>query len=289
MKKLVTLLFLISITLTSKAQEDFIFTSTRDGNYEVYLQNKKGEITRITDAPDNDFGLNWSPNGKSILFYSDRSGNEEIYSVKANGKKITNLSNHNANERAAAFSPNGKNIVFISNRDGNKEDLYLMKKDGSNVQRLTSRKSYCESPVWSKDGKFIFYTREIYDSIKGNFYGEIFSFELSTKREKQLTDRKVFSSGSDISPDGNWVTFYSKTVDGFYDIFIMKTDGTGCKNLTNDKQEDYSPSWSSDGKYIYFTSGSALNYDVWKINVETGVKENVTNAENRDESPRCKP
>ncbi|MBI1933612.1 MAG: PD40 domain-containing protein [Ignavibacteriales bacterium] len=73
------------------------------------------------------------------------------------------------------------------------------------------------------------------------------------------------------------------------DIYVMNLDGSGIVNLTNDEIEDYSPSWSPDGKWITFTSGNSDNYDIWKINFETREKVRLTTQAKRDESPYWQP
>jgi len=69
----------------------------------------------------------------------------------------------------------------------------------------------------------------------------------------------------------------------------MNIDGTGVINITNDKIEDYSPSWSPDGKWLAYTSGNSANYDVWKINIDTKQKLRLTSQLKRDETPYYKP
>lgn len=69
----------------------------------------------------------------------------------------------------------------------------------------------------------------------------------------------------------------------------MNTDGSKVMNLTKDPLEDYSPSWSPDGKWIAYTSGNSKNYDVWLIHIETLIKTRLTTQPKRDESPVWKP
>ncbi|HNA15293.1 MAG TPA: DPP IV N-terminal domain-containing protein, partial [Ferruginibacter sp.] len=81
------------------------------------------------------------------------------------------------------------------------------------------------------------------------------------------------------------IAFYGKSENGKYDIFIMDIDGNNLVNISRDDTEDYSPSWSPDGKWIACTRGSSKNYDVWLIHLETGIKTRLTTQPKRDESP----
>lgn len=271
--------------------EQILFSSKRDGNFEVYVMNDDSTLVmRLTNNLKTDYALNWSPDGNFILFYSDRSGNEEIWRMKADGTDAINLTNAPSNERSACYSPDGKKIVFISDRDNLTQDLYLMNADGSNTKRITFNKTYCESPVWSNDGKQILFTTEVKsnkDDKSGN--GEIVIVQADGSNQQRLTKRVGFDSGADVSPDGKQVAFYGKSATGKSDIFIMNLDGSDVINVTNDDAEDYSPSWSANGSWLAYTSGSAANYDIWKINVRTKEKVRLTSQLKRDETPYYKP
>jgi len=65
----------------------------------------------------------------------------------------------------------------------------------------------------------------------------------------------------------------------------MNSDGTNLYNLTNDLIECYSPDWSSDGKWLVYTAGSKGNYNIWKINITTKERIQLTNTNGRNESP----
>lgn len=274
-------------TVKSYQNEEIMFTSKRDGNFEVYLMNSDStNVKRLTDNLKTDYGLNWSPDGKFILFYSDRSGNEEVWRMNSDGANPVNLTNNPSSERAASYSPDGKTIVFISDRDNKTQDFYLMNADGGNVRRITYNKIYCESPEWTNDGKQIIFTMIVQkDSTDKKFNGEIFIMNSDGSNQKRLTNREGFDAGADISPDGKQIAFYGKSEKGNYDIFIMNIDGTSIKNFTDDEIEDYSPSWSSDGNWISFTSGNSANYDIWKMNVNTKEKIRLTTQPKRDETP----
>ena len=77
--------------------------------------------------------------------------------------------------------------------------------------------------------------------------------------------------------------------EGNWEIFIMNADGSNIINLTEDPLEDYSPSWSPDGKWIAYTNGNSSNYDVWIIQVESKIKKRLTTQPKRDETPVWQP
>ena len=96
----------------------------------------------------------------------------------------------------------------------------------------------------------------------------------------QILEFKLFS------PDNTKIAFYGKdTITGFYDIFLMDSDGSNIVNLTNDALEDYSPHWSPDGNWLAFTRGNSDNYDIWILNIHTKEFRRLTTQPKRDETP----
>lgn len=103
-----------------------IFSSTRDGNFEVYVMAPDGsDVTRLTRRPADDWEPVWSPDGTRIAFESYHSGNLEVFVMNADGTGVTNLTNHPADDFLPAWSPDGTHIAFTSDRDGDWE-IYIM-------------------------------------------------------------------------------------------------------------------------------------------------------------------
>ena len=70
-----------------------------------------------------------------LLFASSRDGNDEIYSMNADGTATVRLTNNSTRDNRPFWSPNGKEIAFTSERDGNRE-IYIMNADGSGARNL---------------------------------------------------------------------------------------------------------------------------------------------------------
>src|SRR5262245_17758581 len=86
-----------------------------------------------------------------IAFGSNRDGNEDIYSMNADGSRVTRLTNNPAVDSYPSWSADGAQIVFNSDRDGNYE-IYKMNADGSGQIRLTNNSAIDANASWSPDG-----------------------------------------------------------------------------------------------------------------------------------------
>ncbi|HZI89208.1 MAG TPA: hypothetical protein VFD83_02015, partial [Candidatus Polarisedimenticolia bacterium] len=100
-------------------------------------------LATISIACSNDSPRVMSPSPEvihsdaDIAFYSNRTGNFEIYSMYADGRGQANLTRNHALDMDPSWSGDGTKIAFMSDRDGNWE-IYSMDPDGSHVTRLTS-------------------------------------------------------------------------------------------------------------------------------------------------------
>lgn len=87
------------------------------------------------------------------------------------------------------------------------------------------------------------------------------------------------------SPDGQFITFYS-TRDGDGEIFTVRADGSGLRQLTFNTAEDRTPVWSVDGKTIVFQSDRDGNNEIYSIDVASGEEERLTRHPASDEHPK---
>ncbi len=131
-----------------------------DKKWRICVTNADGSNFRtITSGEANDQVPNWSRDGERLLFYSDRSGKNQIYTMKPDGSEVRQLVATRSDDNAAFWSPDNKKITFTSNRDGNSE-LYVMDADGKHVRRLTNTRATERAGVWSPDGKRIAFSSD---------------------------------------------------------------------------------------------------------------------------------
>jgi Tol biopolymer transport system component len=154
-----------------------VFTSTRDGDLELYKMRDDGsQLTRLTHAPGYDGGAFFSADGKRIVYRASRPATPEalaeyqallakklvrpaqleIWVMDADGANQRQVTRLGAASFAPFFHPDGKRIVFASNHadpKGRNFDLYLVKDDGTGLERVTTEQTFDGFPMFSADGK----------------------------------------------------------------------------------------------------------------------------------------
>jgi TolB protein len=134
---------------------------TKDGISNMYLMNADGSgLVRLTDTQSIDTEPNFSPDGKYILFTSDRAGGPQIYRMRADGEgeaeRMTFEGNYNVTPR---YSPDGKSFIFIHRNEG-RFNVAVQDIASRQVQILTAG-GLDQSPTFAPNGKMILYASEV--------------------------------------------------------------------------------------------------------------------------------
>ncbi len=140
----------VVVTHVTGENQSHIAIMEADGSARTDLTKVTGQFNGVAS---------WSPDGKRLVFISDRDGNQEVYVMNRDGSNQTRLTFTPADESWPRWSPDGSGILFDSNLDGDQE-IYLMKADGGGVRQLTFNSVEDEMPSWSPDGSRILYVSQ---------------------------------------------------------------------------------------------------------------------------------
>jgi eukaryotic-like serine/threonine-protein kinase len=78
------------------------------------------------------------------------------------------------------------------------------------------------------------------------------------------------------SPDGRSIAFASQAGNGHWDVWTIGVDGSGLRQVTRDPGDEITPSWSRDGRHLYFTSNRTGRREVWRVAAAGGTEEQLT-------------
>ncbi|MHB1081086.1 MAG: TolB family protein [Prosthecobacter sp.] len=213
----------------------------------LYLHDlEQHASTRLLAAADNVRGPDLSPDGTRIAFYQPGEESSQIMTAAVDGTDLKQLTQENCFNWTPRWSPDGRRLLFETTRNelpgggegGGQRDIYVMDADGKNQTNLTAN-SYGHSAAWSPDGKHIAYMNN----------GSIFIMNSDGSSKKDVSHGKVRDSEPAWSPDGQWIAFTRTHKNSrAMDIWIMKSDGTGQRQITFNEgmTASFSPQWSKE-------------------------------------------
>ncbi|MBR6457906.1 MAG: PD40 domain-containing protein [Bacteroidales bacterium] len=280
---------------------------TNEDNEQLIVPNIRWDGMRLTWWANPYFVL--TKDGDRYAYIGSHNSHSNIFVKSLAARSGSQQRTFSNTAQDLCFSPDGKKICF-SQSNYPYSNLYLTSAvQGSIVQQVTSGSVKDYAPIYSTDGKLIFFHR-----AEGSHYG-IWSYSVENgvfsnycygltpypiNEEEFLCSRKnsmnnyeiwlvnyvkgteslilsqenrSFTTAS-LSPDGKWILFTANTqrrenLPENLDIFVIRSDGSQMTQLTYHPGHDLSPTWSPDGKSIYFLSQRGSDkgsYNIWKMN-----------------------
>lgn len=124
--------------------------------WRIFLMNGDGtDLHRITRGAGDDQVANWSPDGSKLVFWSNRSGVDQLYLLDVPSENVRQLTDGPFRNKAGVFTPDGESILFHSDRDGG-WSLYSMPASGGAADKIAVLDSEHGAPYVSPDGRYAF-------------------------------------------------------------------------------------------------------------------------------------
>jgi TolB protein len=251
---------------------DQIFVMNIDGSDQHMISTGKGRTTCSYFYPD----------GRKILYASTHLGSADcpprpdyskgyvwgiypsydIFTANPDGTDLKQLTTTPGYDAEAVISADGKKIVFTSIRNGDL-DIYAMDADGSNVRQLTHELGYDGGPTFSPDGQLIVYRAH------------------HPKTEQEIADYKDLLKQSLIRPT-------------YLEIWLMNSDGSNKRQITDLGAASFAPAFYPDGKHIIFSSnvgstGGMGNFELYGVDLDGKNLERITYTDGFDGFPMFSP
>lgn len=215
---------------------------------DIYLVSSNGGQARaLTTHQDHDFMPIWSPDGKTIVFASNRHGNYDIYSMPSQGGSAKRLTFNSSNDYPCSAKADGT-VYFSSSRldselnsqfpTGALSELYSIDNEGNLNQVLTTP---AEAAHWNKDGSKLIYH-----------------------------DKKGY--------EDDWRKHHTSSVTR--DVWMYDPSSKEHIQLTNFNGEDRNPIWSTDEQSFYYLSEESGSFNVWKKDINGANKLQLTSLKN---------
>lgn len=172
-----------------------------------------GKATRITNGLALDTNPRYSPDGKSIVFTSDRSGNDNVWIMNLETKETKQITkDKRGSVQSADWSPDGDYIVAAKGKRALK--LHLYHKDGGGGTQLIKSPAGLKTvePAFSPDNKYIYYSTRNggwnYNAQLPQY--QISRYDLETGNSARVTSRYGSAFTTTLSSDGKWMIYGSR-------------------------------------------------------------------------------
>lgn len=241
---------------------------------------------QLTDTASSDNqDASFSPDGRSIIFVSNRTGNYEVHEMDLSGNitQITNLKNRVS---LPSISPDNKWIVFSNRVDGN-DQLWLMDREGKDARVVFEAEGKSAvAPTWAPNGEEILFAlgKDAGDAAK-----QLFIIPRDGGEPRLLSDKISTLGRTDWSSQGLIAYFTGSGWDR--EVWTIYPDGTAMTQVTHGDNSQ-GPSFSPGGRYITYTAYTGvqeqdpLSCEIFVMDLYSGEKRQLTDNDICDYQPR---
>jgi Tol biopolymer transport system component len=245
-------------------------------------------LSPLTTDPGYEGEPTFAPDGETVAYVSDRTGNFEIFLRQASGGRDINLTNDSTDDVQPAFSPDGRQIAFVSSRGGGTPvqwlgadfpllggGVWIMPAFGGNPRRIAEDGNF---PSWSPDGTSLLFTAGPWFGKKIYKVAAVGGTPEEIPVSLEPTQHWMYAS---YSPDARWICFEAAPAD----IYVVSASG-GTPHVI---ARGHRPLWNADGTAIIYSSAEpGQNYSLWQVPVSasegtvSGLPQPLTIGRGRD-------
>ncbi len=229
---------------------NFDIASKKATKISVFLEEDfVGGRTTLIDASKSINGADISPDGNRLVL----NARGDVFTIPAKSGITRNLTETSGvHERNPKWSPDGKWIAYISDATG-EDEIYVRSQDGLQkpIQITSNSDTYKYAFDWSPDSKKILWS----DKMQRLRYIDIDSKKVTDV--EQTLDGEI--RGFNWSPDSHWITYTLPRFNTTSVVMVYSLENKEKQIVTDEWFDSYNSSFSSDGKYLLFTSSRNFN------------------------------
>jgi Tol biopolymer transport system component/predicted Ser/Thr protein kinase len=232
--------------------------------------NARGEPRQLTRQASVIRGISWTPDEHSLVYASLFGGEMRLWRVALSGGQPERLEVAVQGE-FPTVSPVGRRLAY-SHDESTEWDIWKLAANATPVRVLSSSRAE-HDPQLSPDG-----TKVAFATDRAGRGREIWVSTLDGQSAIPVAQATGRGMGTPRwSPDGRWLAFDAQSEpDGNWDIYVIDAAGGQPRQLTRDPAFDNFPSWSRDGKSIYFRSMRSGRSEVWRMPLTAGAPVQIT-------------
>jgi Tol biopolymer transport system component len=220
-----------------------------------------------------------SPDGGTIAYAADESGNKDLYVINVGGGNPLRLTDDPAADYYPAWYPDGSALAFVSERGGSKGIWKIGKLGGGATLLLND----AVDPAISPDGR-----RIAFRALLPNGEERIGVAPLTNTSDVTVLTRSTDGAWEHRkpawSPDGESICYGTRP-----DLWIVSASGGPARRLTKDTDNALNPAWSNDGRHVYFSSGREGTIALWRVSSKGGRAERLTTGSSHEGDPTVSP
>lgn len=259
--------------------KSIVFQTDRDGDMEIYtLDLETNYEQRITTHPARDELPVYSKTGKMIVFTSTRTDTSavpksekkrEIFIYGTEKAAVTQITQNQDDDWYPRFDPKGVSVVFVSSRDDIRDkefcnlwsDIYQLNLKSGEVSRLTDLRTLTGCPVFSEDGKTLYF------NSKGDDKFHLYALNLEQKQVSQLTMHNANDAAPTVNPKKAEIAFFTDK-NGNFDLYRLNLATRELQQLTNQTFHEAYPCYSPDGKRLVYQAQIKEKYQLFELNFD---------------------
>lgn len=235
------------------------------------LDLESGEIRRLTHDNQEIPHIDWSADGKDVLFASNRErGSYGLWRIPVDGGDATWLMGGQGLFRKPSIARKANRMVF--EQWHNDTDIWHRPVWDTTVvaEGLIASTRWESNPQFSPDGTMLAFVSRRTGAT------EVWISHADGTRPIQVTNFKgAYVANPSWSPDGTRIAF-ERHLEGHADIFTIDARGGQAEQITTHIANDMVPSWSRDGQWMYYGSNRTGQWQVWRTSLVDGQQEQVT-------------